>query len=139
MAKTLKRIDAGGIQVAALYNRCTRRDTPMVRQAKRQASAGYYDVGPALRRGPHLRVVVGERDHAVDGHGPVPAGYLLGGGDGFLYDYNVYLEVVMLFSAEQLTNAKSSILVTLLGIVMLVRSVQYQNARSPMSVTPSGI
>ena len=39
MAKTLKRIDAGGIQVAALYNRCTRYDTPMVRQAKRQASS----------------------------------------------------------------------------------------------------
>ena len=39
MAKTLKRIDAGGIQVAALYNRCSRRDTPIERQAKRQASS----------------------------------------------------------------------------------------------------
>ena len=38
MAKTLKRIDAGGIQVAALYNRCTGRETPRERQAKRQAS-----------------------------------------------------------------------------------------------------
>ena len=39
MAKTLKRIDAGGIQVAALYNRCSGRDTPKQRQAKRQASS----------------------------------------------------------------------------------------------------
>lgn len=39
MAKTLKRIDAGGIQVAALYNRCNARDTPIQRQAKRQASS----------------------------------------------------------------------------------------------------
>lgn len=39
MAKTLKRIDAGGIQVAALYNRCTGRETPRERQAKHQASS----------------------------------------------------------------------------------------------------
>ena len=39
MAKTLKRIDAGGIQVAALYNRCTGREAPRERQAKRQASS----------------------------------------------------------------------------------------------------
>ena len=39
MAKQLKRIDAGGIQVAALYNRCTGRETPRERQAKRQASS----------------------------------------------------------------------------------------------------
>ncbi len=39
MAKTLKRIDAGGIQVAALYNRCRAKDTPKQRQAKRQASS----------------------------------------------------------------------------------------------------
>ena len=39
MAKTLKRIDAGGIQVAALYNRCSARDTPKQRQAKHQASS----------------------------------------------------------------------------------------------------
>lgn len=39
MAKTLKRIDAGGIQVAALYNRCTGREAPRARQAKRQASS----------------------------------------------------------------------------------------------------
>ena len=39
MAKTLKRIDAGGIQVAALYNRCSGRDAPRERQAKRQASS----------------------------------------------------------------------------------------------------
>lgn len=39
MAKTLKRIDAGGIQLAALYNRCSTRDTPKQRQAKHQASS----------------------------------------------------------------------------------------------------
>lgn len=39
MAKTLKRIDAGGIQIAALYDRCGPRDTPKQRQAKRQASS----------------------------------------------------------------------------------------------------
>ena len=39
MAKTLKRIHAGGIQVAALYNRCSRYDSPRERQAKRQASS----------------------------------------------------------------------------------------------------
>lgn len=39
MAKTLKRIDAGGIQVAALYNRCTGREPMRERQAKRQASS----------------------------------------------------------------------------------------------------
>lgn len=39
MAKTLKRIDAGAIQLAALYNRCAPRDTPAQRQAKRQASS----------------------------------------------------------------------------------------------------
>lgn len=39
MAKTLKRIDAGGIQVAALYNRCGPRDTPKQRQVKHQASS----------------------------------------------------------------------------------------------------
>lgn len=39
MAKTLKRIDAGGIQVAALYNRCTGRETTRERQAKHQASS----------------------------------------------------------------------------------------------------
>ena len=39
MAKTLKRIDAGGIQIAALYNRCTGRETPRERQAKHQASS----------------------------------------------------------------------------------------------------
>lgn len=39
MAKTLKRIDAGGIQVAALYNRCSGRDTPQQRQAKHNASS----------------------------------------------------------------------------------------------------
>lgn len=38
MAKTLKRIDAGSIQISALYNRCSRHDTPKQRQAKRQAS-----------------------------------------------------------------------------------------------------
>lgn len=39
MAKTLKRIDAGGIQIAALYNRCTGRETPRERQAKHQSSS----------------------------------------------------------------------------------------------------
>lgn len=39
MAKTLKRIDAGGIQLAALYNRCSPKDGPKERQAKRQASS----------------------------------------------------------------------------------------------------
>lgn len=39
MAKTLKRIDAGGLQVAALYSRCSRYDTPAQRQAKHQASS----------------------------------------------------------------------------------------------------
>lgn len=39
MAKTLKRIDAGGIQIAALYNRCSGREAPRERQAKRQASS----------------------------------------------------------------------------------------------------
>ena len=39
MAKTLKRIDAGGLQVAALYNRCSSRDTLQQRQAKHQASS----------------------------------------------------------------------------------------------------
>ena len=39
MAKTLKRIDAGGIQVAALYDRCSPRDTPRQRAAKHRASS----------------------------------------------------------------------------------------------------
>lgn len=39
MAKTLKYTDAGGIQVAALYDRCTARDTPAVRAAKHKASS----------------------------------------------------------------------------------------------------
>ena len=39
MAKTLKHIDAGGIQVAALYDRCGPRDTAPQRQAKHQASS----------------------------------------------------------------------------------------------------
>lgn len=39
MAKTLKRIDAGGLQVAALYDRCNPRDTPAQRQAKHRASS----------------------------------------------------------------------------------------------------
>lgn len=39
MAKTLKRIDAGGLQIAALYNRCSPRDTPAQRQAKHKASS----------------------------------------------------------------------------------------------------
>ena len=39
MAKTLKRIDAGGLQVAALYSRGSRYDTPAQRQAKHQASS----------------------------------------------------------------------------------------------------
>ncbi len=38
MAKTLKRIDAGGIQVAALYDRVRPRDTPPQRAAKHRAS-----------------------------------------------------------------------------------------------------
>lgn len=44
MAKTLKRIDAGGIQLAALYDRCSPRDSEMQRAAKHQASSA------ALRR-----------------------------------------------------------------------------------------
>ena len=39
MALTLKHIDAGGIQVAALYNRCTPRDSAAQRAAKHQASS----------------------------------------------------------------------------------------------------
>lgn len=39
MAKTLKLIDAGAIQVAALYNRCSPRDTAQQRKAKRKASS----------------------------------------------------------------------------------------------------
>lgn len=39
MAKTLKYIDAGGIQIAALYSRCSPRDSARVRQAKHQASS----------------------------------------------------------------------------------------------------
>lgn len=39
MAKTLKRIDAGGIQIAALYNRRSGRDTPQQRAAKQKASS----------------------------------------------------------------------------------------------------
>ena len=39
MAKTLKRIDAGGIQIAALYKRCSPRDSARQRAAKRQASS----------------------------------------------------------------------------------------------------
>lgn len=39
MAKTLKRTDAGGIQIAALYNRCSPRDTDKQRAAKHQASS----------------------------------------------------------------------------------------------------
>lgn len=39
MAKTLKRIDAGGIQIAALYNRCSPRDSARQRAAKHQASS----------------------------------------------------------------------------------------------------
>ena len=39
MAKTLKRIYAGALQIAALYDRCGPRDTPKQRQAKRQASS----------------------------------------------------------------------------------------------------
>lgn len=39
MAKTLKRIDAGGIQIAALYNRCSPRDSAKQRAAKHQASS----------------------------------------------------------------------------------------------------
>lgn len=39
MAKTLKRIDAGGLQLAALYSRCSARDTMAQRQAKHQASS----------------------------------------------------------------------------------------------------
>lgn len=39
MAKTLKRIDAGGIQIAALYNRCSPRDTEKQRADKHQASS----------------------------------------------------------------------------------------------------
>ncbi len=44
MAQTLKHIDAGGIQVEALYNRCAASDTPAQRQAKRNTSS------EALRR-----------------------------------------------------------------------------------------
>ena len=39
MALLLKRIDAGGIQVAALYNRRSRYDTPAQRAAKEKASS----------------------------------------------------------------------------------------------------
>lgn len=39
MARTLKIIDAGGIRVAALYNRCSPRDTAKVRREKRNASS----------------------------------------------------------------------------------------------------
>lgn len=39
MAKTLKWIDAGSIQVAALYNRCSVGDTPQQRAAKKKASS----------------------------------------------------------------------------------------------------
>ena len=39
MAQTLKRIDAGGIQVAALYPRRNAKDVPRSRQAKFQASS----------------------------------------------------------------------------------------------------
>ena len=39
MALSLKRIDAGGIQVAALYNRRSRYDTPAQRAAKEKASS----------------------------------------------------------------------------------------------------
>lgn len=39
MAKTLKCIDAGGIQIEALYNRCSVSDTPIQRQAKHQTSS----------------------------------------------------------------------------------------------------
>ena len=39
MAKTLKHIDAGGIQVAALYDRCSPRDSAPQRAAKHQASS----------------------------------------------------------------------------------------------------
>jgi len=39
VAKTLKRIDAGGIQIAALYKRCSPRDSARQRAAKRQASS----------------------------------------------------------------------------------------------------
>ena len=39
MALLLKRIDAGGIQVAALYNRRSRFDTPAQRAAKEKVSS----------------------------------------------------------------------------------------------------
>ena len=39
MAKTLKLIDAGGLQVAALYSRRTGREAPKVRAAKQKASS----------------------------------------------------------------------------------------------------
>ncbi len=39
MAKTLKRIDAGGIQIATLYDRCSPRDSDQQRAAKHQASS----------------------------------------------------------------------------------------------------
>ena len=39
MALTLKHIDAGGIQVAALYNRCAPRDSAAQRAAKHQTSS----------------------------------------------------------------------------------------------------
>lgn len=39
MAKILKLIDAGGLQVAALYNRRTGRESPKVRAAKQKASS----------------------------------------------------------------------------------------------------
>ena len=39
MAKTLKRIDAGAVQVEALYDKRTARDTPVQRAAKQNASS----------------------------------------------------------------------------------------------------
>jgi len=39
VAKTLKRIDAGGLRVEALYSRCSPHDSPAQRQAKHQASS----------------------------------------------------------------------------------------------------
>ena len=39
MALLLKRIDAGGIQIAALYNRRSRYDTPAQRAAKEKVSS----------------------------------------------------------------------------------------------------
>lgn len=39
MSKTLKRIDAGGLQIEALYNRCSPRDTPQQRAEKHKTSS----------------------------------------------------------------------------------------------------